>query len=203
MVRFSFKSQFAKLQNHTSSSHASWVSALALVVGMTLTSPAAYAQNSPTNAAEKNVKGTVNGQTAGTLLKSLYVNIPVTDLARAKNFYTAIGAKAKNIGASNDPQLVETNTVFVVWEENIEILLLSREFFEAATEKRVADTKTTAQVVLAFSATSRDEVDAKIQAGLAAGGSERIPPQDQEHMYARYLDDPDGNLVEFIYLDGK
>lgn len=197
MVCFSFKSQPAKLQSHTSSSScATWVGALVLVVGMTLTSPAAYAQNST---------GTSSGQThaTGASLKSVYINLPVTDLARAKNFYIAIGAKAKNLGADNDPLLAETNTAYVVWEENIEILLLSREFFGTATERPVADTKTTAQVVLAFSCTSRDEVDAKIQAGLAAGGSERIPRQDQEHMYSRTLDDPDGNMVEFIYMDGK
>lgn len=136
-------------------------------------------------------------------MKSIYVNIPVTDVARAKDFYIKLGATAKNLGDSNDPQLNETNTAYVVWARNIEILLLKRDFFETATHKRIADPATTARVVLAFSATSRDEVDATVKAGLAAGGSEWNSVEDQEHMYARYVQDPDGNLLEFIYLDGS
>jgi predicted lactoylglutathione lyase len=136
-------------------------------------------------------------------MKSLYVNIPVADVARAKDFYIKLGATAKNLGASNDPQLTEKNTAYVVWAKNIEILLLSRDFFQTATHKRISDPTTTARVVLAFSATSRDEVDATMKAGLAAGGSEWNAVEDQEHMYARYLQDLDGNLLEFIYLDGS
>lgn len=82
-------------------------------------------------------------------------------------------------------------------------MLLSREFFGTFTEKHVADTRTTAQVILAFSATSRDEANATIDAGLAAGGSEPTPAQDHQHMYSRDLEDPDGNLLEFIYIDGS
>jgi predicted lactoylglutathione lyase len=48
---------------------------------------------------------------------------------------------------------------------------------------------------------SREEVDAAVADGLAAGGSEDHPATDLGFMYQRQLTDPDGNLLEFGYMD--
>jgi uncharacterized protein len=64
----------------------------------------------------------------------------------------------------------------------------------------LADPATTAQVQIAFSRDSREEVDTVTEAGLAAGGSEPRPAQDLGFMYSRDLEDPDGNIVAFLYM---
>jgi len=48
---------------------------------------------------------------------------------------------------------------------------------------------------------SRDDVDKAVADGIAAGGSEERPASDYGFMYQRQLADPDGNLLEFGYMD--
>ena len=48
---------------------------------------------------------------------------------------------------------------------------------------------------------SRDQVDVAVAAGLAAGGAEPQPATDYGFMYQRQLNDPDGNILEFGYMD--
>jgi predicted lactoylglutathione lyase len=38
-------------------------------------------------------------------------------------------------------------------------------------------------------------------AGLAHGGTEPKPAQDYGFMYSRDLEDPDGNILGFLYMD--
>ena len=46
---------------------------------------------------------------------------------------------------------------------------------------------------------SKDEVDATIAQGVAAGGkADPNPGQDLGFMYNRHIEDPDGNVWEFI-----
>ena len=47
----------------------------------------------------------------------------------------------------------------------------------------------------------RADVDDVLAKGLAAGGSEPREPQDLGFMYSRDLEDPDGNVLEFLYMD--
>jgi predicted lactoylglutathione lyase len=48
---------------------------------------------------------------------------------------------------------------------------------------------------------TREAVDKAVADGLAAGGSEAHPASDYSFMYQRQLTDPDGNLLEFGYMD--
>jgi hypothetical protein len=122
------------------------------------------------------------------------VSYPTADLDRSKAFYSAIGATI-------NPQFTDENAVCLAWEENIYFMVLKREFFATFTDKQVADPATTAQVQSAFTRDSREDVDTVIEAGLAAGGSEHGAPQDVGFMYSRDLEDPDGNVVSFFYMD--
>jgi predicted lactoylglutathione lyase len=79
-------------------------------------------------------------------------------------------------------------------------MVLKREFFATFTDKDVGQAGSSAQFQIAFSRDSREDVDAVIEAGLAAGGSEHGQAQDYGFMYARDLEDPDGNIVSFTYM---
>ncbi|HST55497.1 MAG TPA: VOC family protein [Solirubrobacteraceae bacterium] len=125
---------------------------------------------------------------------SIFVSYPTADLDRSKAFYTALGATI-------NPLFTDDNAVCLVWEENIYFMMLKREFFATFTEKQIADPATTAQVQSAFTRDSREEVDTVTEAGLAAGGTEHGAPQDLGFMYSRDLEDPDGNVVSFMYME--
>jgi hypothetical protein len=87
-----------------------------------------------------------------------------------------------------------------VLSDDIYFMILKREFFATFTDKQIADPSEVAQVSVAFSRDSRDEVDEILTRGLAAGGAEPKPAQDYGFMYSRDLDDPDGNSLGFLYM---
>lgn len=124
----------------------------------------------------------------------VFVNIATGDLERSKAFYTALGCAI-------NPDFTDDNAACVVWSEQIYFMVLHRDYFATFTEKTVADARTTAQAIIALSRESRDDVNATVDAGLAAGGSEPKEPQDYGFMFSRTLEDPDGNILEFLYMD--
>jgi predicted lactoylglutathione lyase len=124
---------------------------------------------------------------------NIFVSYPTDDLDRSKAFYMALGATI-------NPLLSDDNAVCLAWDDNIYTMVLKREFFASFTDKQVGHAATTAQFQIAFSRDSREDVDALIEAGLAAGGSEHGEVQDYGFMYARDLEDPDGNIISFTYM---
>ena len=124
---------------------------------------------------------------------NIFVSYPTADLERSKAFYTALGATI-------NPLFTDENAACLVWDENIYLMVLKREFMATFTDKQLADPAITAQVQIAFSRDSREDVDTVVEAGLAAGGSEPRPAQDYGFMYSRDLEDPDGNIVCFMYM---
>ncbi len=124
---------------------------------------------------------------------NIFVSYPTADLDRSKAFYTALGATI-------NPLFTDDNAACLVWEENIFLMVLRREFMATFTDKQLADPAITAQVQIAFSRESREEVDTVVEAGLNAGGSEPRPAEDLGFMYSRDLEDPDGNIVAFLWM---
>ncbi|WP_138731965.1 VOC family protein [Modestobacter excelsi] len=128
-------------------------------------------------------------------MTAMFVNLPVTDLERAKAFYTAIG------GTIN-PQFTDHNAACVVVEDGHNyFMLLVREFFQTFTDLPIGDPRTSPSVSTALFLDSREAVDATVADGLAAGGSEPRPASDYGFMYQRQLTDPDGNIIEFGWMD--
>ena len=128
-------------------------------------------------------------------MTAMFVNLPVTDLERAKAFYTAIGFTL-------NPQFTDHNAACVVVEDGHSyFMILVREFFQTFTDLPIGDPKVNPSVSTAIFLDSRDEVDAATARGLAAGGQEARPASDYGFMYQRQLTDPDGNVLEFGWMD--
>jgi uncharacterized protein len=125
---------------------------------------------------------------------SIFVNLPTTDLERAKAFYTSLGFTI-------NPMFTDDNAACVVLDENIYFMVLTREYLGTFTDKQIIDPKTHAQVAISFTRDSRDDVDEMLAKGLAAGGSEPREAQDYGFMYSRDLEDPDGNLLGFLFME--
>ncbi len=128
-------------------------------------------------------------------MTAMFVNLPVTDLERAKAFYTAVGFTI-------NPLFTDHNAACVVVEDGHSyFMILTREFFQTFTQKPIGDPAVNPSVSTAIFLDSRDEVDATVEKGLAAGGSEPQPASDYGFMYQRQLNDPDGNILEFGWMD--
>jgi predicted lactoylglutathione lyase len=124
----------------------------------------------------------------------IFVNIATSDLERAKAFYTALGAGI-------NPKFTDENAACIVWDDNVYFMVLTKEYFATFTDKEAVDPRTHAQVLIALGRDSREHVDRTVEAGLAAGGTEATEPTDYGFMYSRDLEDPDGNGIEFVFME--
>ena len=126
----------------------------------------------------------------------IFVNLPVTDLARSQAFYEAVGAV-------NNPAFTdETAACMVVAEGSIHVMLLTHAKWADFTTKTIPDAHTTAQVLLCLSADSREEVDGQVDKAVKAGGkADPTPTQDFGFMYGRSFEDPDGHIWEVMWMD--
>jgi hypothetical protein len=125
----------------------------------------------------------------------MLVNLPVTDLERAKAFYTAIGFPLNPVFTDHNAACV------IVEEDHSAIMLLTREFFQTMSELPIGDPAVNPSVATAIYFSERDSVDKAVAAGIAAGGREPHPATDYGFMYQRQLNDPDGNILELGYMD--
>jgi uncharacterized protein len=127
--------------------------------------------------------------------KAMFVNLPVTDLDRAKAFYTGLGFTI-------NPLFTDHNAACVIVEDGHSyFMILTRDFFQTFTDLPLGDPAVNPSVAIALFFDSREAVDATVADGLAAGGSEPRPASDYGFMYQRQLTDPDGNVLEFGWMD--
>jgi predicted lactoylglutathione lyase len=111
--------------------------------------------------------------------KLIFVNLPVSDLARATAFYQAVGA-------SKNEQFSDETASCMVFSETIHTMLLTHDKFRQFTPKKIADAKTSSEVLICISADSRDAVDAIVGQAQSAGGR---------------FEDPDGHIWEVMWMD--
>jgi uncharacterized protein len=128
------------------------------------------------------------------MAKKIFVNIPVADLPKSIAFYAALGF-TQNHHFSDD-----TAACMVISEENY-VMLLTHPKFTGFSAAPLPDARQTPGFMVALECASREEVDAQVLAGLAAGGSEPTPPNDLGFMYQRTIADPDGHRWEPFWMD--
>lgn len=129
------------------------------------------------------------------MTQMIFVNLPVTNLPKAKAFYEAIGF-------TNEPKFTDDNAACMVLSDTIFVMLLKHEFFKSFTDKAIADAGKTCQVLLCISRDNREGVDTIAKQAIAAGGRETREPQDMGGMmYSRSFEDPDGHTWEPMWMD--
>ena len=79
---------------------------------------------------------------------------------------------------------------------------ITHDKFRQFTPKKVADAKTSSEVLICISADSREAVDDIVgKAQAAGGGVDPCPKQDYGFMYGRSFEDPDGHIWEVMWMD--
>ncbi|HEY8126958.1 MAG TPA: VOC family protein [Methylocystis sp.] len=129
--------------------------------------------------------------------KLIFVNLPVADLPKATAFYESIGAR-------KNPQFSDHTASCLVFSDTIHAMLLTHDKFGQFTTKKIADARTSAEVLICISADSRADVDAIVEKAERAGGApDPTPTQDFGFMYGRSFEDPDGHIWEIMWMDAE
>src|SRR5690606_16296339 len=127
--------------------------------------------------------------------KMIFVNLPVTDLPRSMQFYEAVGF-------TNNPMFTNDQAAAMAWSDEIVVMLLRHEFWKTFTSKTIPNAHESAQVLLALSHDSQDDVEAIVARAVAAGGkADPTPQQDLGFMYGRSFDGRDGHLWDNDWMN--
>lgn len=124
----------------------------------------------------------------------IYINLPVRDLPRSKDFFAALGY-------GFNAQFTDEKAACLVISQDICVMLLIEPFFAGFTGKPVADARKSTEVLLCLSCESREEVDAMVKKAWAAGGTVPRTAVDHGFMYQHGFEDPDGHIWELAYMD--
>ncbi|MDF7776786.1 lactoylglutathione lyase [Sphingomonas sp. AOB5] len=129
------------------------------------------------------------------MTQMIFVNLPVSDVAKSTAFYEAIGC-------TKDPRFSNEMASSMQLSDTIVFMILSKDFFQTFTPKAIADSSATTEVLICISRDSREAVDAIVEKAAAAGGKADIrEKQDMGFMYGRSFEDPDGHIFEPMFMD--
>ncbi|WP_336703062.1 VOC family protein [Chryseobacterium indologenes] len=127
-------------------------------------------------------------------ITDIYVNLPVKDVQKTREFWT-------KLGFSINEQFSDDKAICVVMKENhIYTMFLKEEFFQTFTNRPFAKGDTN-QVLLAIGANSRDEVDSMVKTAIENGGSKYSEPVDYGWMYQSSFADINGHQWEVMHGD--
>jgi hypothetical protein len=125
-------------------------------------------------------------------MSKIFVNLPVEDLARSEEFFTAIGF-------TFDPALTDGKAACMVISDDIYVMLLTEDYFRTFTGKSIADTSTSTEAMIAVLLDSRQDVDRVTEAALAGGAQPVKETEEQSPMYTRAFYDLDGHHWELFH----
>ena len=126
--------------------------------------------------------------------KLVFINLPVADLPRSKEFFSALGY-------TFNAQFTDDNAACMIVSDAIHVMLLTHPHFTIFSPQPISDARQATEVLVCLSCESREEVDSIISKAIAAGGTTYREPQDHGFMYGQGFQDPDGHVWEYMWMD--
>jgi uncharacterized protein len=121
--------------------------------------------------------------------KMIFIKLPVADVEKSATFYEAIGFTKDALFSRSG------SAAAMVWSDTIVFMILSRGHFAEFTLKRIVDAK---NEVRHCSASRSTAATALMRSG---GKVDPGPKQDHGFMYGRSFEDPDGHVLEPMWMD--
>lgn len=130
------------------------------------------------------------------MIKEYWLNLPVKDLEKSKEFFTKIGFTPQENQPSGDM------CGFYFGEKKMALMLVKEETFQHFSQTAIADTKNSAEILISFDAESREEIDETASRVFDAGGTIFSEPQEiQGWMYGFAFADLDGHRWNQLFMD--
>ena len=129
------------------------------------------------------------------MIQQIFVNLPVKNLKRSVDFFTALGFKF-------NPQFTDENATCMIVGENIFVMLLVETYFQTFIDKPVCDATKVTEMLIALPLENRESVDVIIRKAVDAGATTPMPPKDYGFMYQHGFADLDGHHWEVFHMSG-
>ena len=128
------------------------------------------------------------------MTKKIYVNLPVKDLEKSKEFF-------RKLGFSFEPRFTDNNAACLILGENIFSMLIKESFFQTFTKKEISDATRMTEVLITIDVDSKEAVDKLVQKAVEAGGTQYLNALDFDWGYMSVFEDLDGHQWEVGYTD--
>ncbi len=131
------------------------------------------------------------------MIKSLWLNLPVKDVAKSRDFFTAIGFRLNSQYGN-----IDTSASLFIGASDLVMMLWTPEAFKGFTRHEVSSTAEGNEVLFSFDAESAEEVDEICAKVEAAGGDVFAKPGwNQGWMYGCAFTDLDGHRWNILHMD--
>ncbi|OMQ11170.1 VOC family protein [[Flexibacter] sp. ATCC 35103] len=130
------------------------------------------------------------------MTKQIWLNLPVKDVAKAKDFFWKIGF------SFNEQHDTPSSTCMVVGESHFVVMLFEESLFTGFSQNKLTDTQSSSEVLISIDAESASEVDELAKKVEEAGGKVFAPPaESQGWMYGFGFADLDGHRWNVLFMD--
>lgn len=130
------------------------------------------------------------------MTKQIWLNLPVKDVAKAKDFFWKIGF------SFNEQHDTPSSTCMIVGEGHFVVMLFEEMLFSSFSKNGITDTNSSSEVLISIDAESREEVDELAEKVKEAGGNVFAPPaESQGWMYGCGFADLDGHRWNVLFMD--
>lgn len=130
-------------------------------------------------------------------VKDIWINLPVKDVKRSKEFFTNMGFRFNTTHGNTDQ-----SACLLIGEKNVVVMLFEEPTFKGFTNKQITNTKSGIEVLLSVDAATKEEVDQMASnANLFGGHSDHKPSEMKGWMYGCLFSDPDGHCWNVLFMD--
>lgn len=131
------------------------------------------------------------------MTKSLWINLPVKDVNKAKEFFTKLGFKLNlKFGSRED------SACFMIGDDNFIVMLFEEPLFEGFVATNISDPKLGTEVLFSIDAESVEEVNEMAKKAVDAGGALYAEPGFKDGwMYGCGFIDLDGHRWNILFMD--
>ena len=131
------------------------------------------------------------------MTKQFWVNLPVKDITKSKEFFAKLGFSfTAEHGNSNEA------AGLIIGDQKVVVMLFVESAFKKFTSNEVTDTKQSTEVLFSIDAGSREEVDEMVKKAVQAGGTIFGEPAEIDGwMYGCGFADLDGHRWNVLYMD--
>ena len=131
------------------------------------------------------------------MTKEFWINLPVKDLKRTKEFFTQLGFTFKPLPGNR-----EDGACLILGTKSVQVMLFEEPMFKTFSDNEVTDTGRSNEVLFSIDAENTEEVNIIASRVKNAGGKVFAEPAEKDGwMYGCGFADPDGHRWSVLYMD--